>query len=170
MQKKGKRKGYWFLLWFFLKIAFLVGAGYLLLLYVIFPARLAGNNMFPMLKDGDLCIFFRLDEVGTGDIVFYETKDGKTHVGRVIAFGGQTIDFPENGGYLVNGYETAEELPYETYAAEKSMVSYPLELKEDEWFIMNDYRSDTKDSRMYGPIKTDEIKGKILYMMRRRGF
>jgi len=43
-------------------------------------------------------------------------------------------------------------------------------LKEDEYFILNDFRQITTDSRELGGIKKSQIKGKLLFLMRRRNF
>ena len=74
------------------------------------------------------------------------------------------------GRDLVNGYQPAEEVLYETYRDNESGIKYPVTLAEDEYFILNDYRDDTADSRAYGPIKASAIKGKVIFLLRRRGF
>ena len=47
---------------------------------------------------------------------------------------------------------------------------HAVPLEEDEYFILNDFRNDTADSREYGPVKKENVKGKLLYLLRRRGF
>lgn len=89
---------------------------------------------------------------------------------RIIAIGGQKVDFMEEGGYQINGYQPTEENPYETYLDEESEVQYPIVLDEDSYFILNDFRKDTYDSRHFGPVKEENIKGSLLFLMRRRGF
>lgn len=84
--------------------------------------------------------------------------------------GGQTVSFADEGGYLIDDYQPIEENPYETYAAKKGTVKYPLQLKEDEYFILNDFRELTTDSREQGAIQKSQIKGKLLFLMRRRNF
>ena len=149
-----------------------------LLMFVVFTGavftfvfgflRVSGNNMFPMLKDGDFCLYYRLTKAYLEDMVVYEDNNGILHTGRVVAMGGQTVDFLKDGGLLVDGSIPSEYLPYETLQAENSDVEYPLELNEDEYFILNDYRSDTTDSRQYGVIPSSSIKGKGIFILRRR--
>lgn len=133
---------------------------------------MSGNTMSPYVRDGDLTIYNRMDRenIYLNDVVLYEDADGKEHVGRVVAGNGQEVDFPEEGGYRINGYLTSEEILYETYAAENSEVSYPIELGEDEYFILNDFRSMTSDSREFGAVKRSQIKGKILCLFRWRNY
>lgn len=168
--KKKKAGKYEFLFRFLCKTALLVLITVLLLTFVFHIFRMTGNNMSPYVRDGDLCIFYRLDKIYLNDVVLYENKEGKKQVGRIIASGGQKVSFAEEGGYLVDDYQPIEENPYETYAAEKGNVEYPLQLKEDEYFVLNDFRQLTTDSREQGAIKKSQIKGKLLFIMRRRNF
>ena len=111
------------------------------------------------------------EECHINDVVYYEDANGSMKLGRIVAIGGQTIDFSEEDRtYSINGYNAVEENPYETYASETGFVTYPLELQENEYFILNDFRADTSDSREYGPITKTQVKGKVLFFLRRRGF
>ncbi len=153
-----------------IKSFLIITAGIITLLFVVEPYRMTGNEMSPYVKDGDLCIFYKLEKIHINDVVLYETDNGETKVGRVAAYSGQTIDFTDNGEYLTDGYFPAEENPYDTYVSDSSENTYPLKLDEDEVFILNDFRQLTSDSREYGPVKIEKIKGKLLFLMRRRGF
>lgn len=96
-------------------------------------------------------------------MVLYET-DGWTAVGRIVAIPGQSVKFLEEGGFHVNGYAPYEELPYETYGTGSYMLG------DNEYFVLNDYRSNDKDSRTYGVVWKDAMKGKLLFLLRRRSF
>ena len=82
--------------------------------------------------------------------------------------GGQSVDFPKEGGYTVDGYQPSEEITNQTFGADG--VKYPINVGDDEVFIMNDFRSDTDDSRQFGGVKKSDIYGKLLFLIRRRGF
>ena len=140
------------------------------LTFVFGLIRIRGNAMFPMAKDGDLCIFSRLESYGLGDMVFYLTPDGTLTAGRIAALPGHTVDFPEGGGYTVDGSVPGEEVPYETYADPDADMTYPLHVEDGQYFILNELRSDTKDSRSFGCITDDAIKGKTVFLFRRRSF
>lgn len=168
--EKKKKPKYLFLVRFLLKLICICLVVYLLLSYVLCLYRMTGNHMFPSIRDGDFCILYRLDDYHSNDVILYEDANQSVHMGRIIAVADQTVDFPEEGGYLVNGYQPTEEITYPTYADDIKNVSYPLTLSDGECFVMNDFRSDTKDSRQFGAIKTSQIKGKLIFMLRRRGF
>ena len=166
--KKKKKKRLHPLIKLLIKIAVLGVIIFLVLTYVLGFYRMTGNNMFPFVKDGDLCIVYKLDEYTTGDVVAYKNKNGKTKIGRIVAVGGQEVNFPKDGGYTVDGYQPAEEITYQTFGADG--VKYPTEVGKNEFFVMNDFRSDTDDSRQIGSIKESKIYGKLLFLIRRRGF
>lgn len=168
--KEKKPNKYRFLFRFIRKTVVLVLIIVFLLTVVFKIFRMTGNSMSPYVRDGDLCIFYRLDKIYLNDVVLYEDENGKERVGRVVASGGQKVEFAQEGGYQVDDYQPTEENPYETYRAENGNVKYPLQLKTDEYFMLNDFRKITTDSRELGGIKKSQIKGKLLFLMRRRSF
>lgn len=151
-----------------IKIAVLTIIVVIVLTWILGLHRMTGNNMFPFVKDGDLCIAYKLDDYTTGDVVLYRNDEGKMKLGRIVAVGGQSVDFPKDGGYTVDGYQPSEEITYQTFGADG--VKYPIDVDDDEAFIMNDFRSDTDDSRQFGGVKKSDIDGKLLFLIRRRGF
>lgn len=151
-----------------IKIAVLVIIVVIVLTWILGLHRMTGNNMFPFVKDGDLCIVYKLDDYTTGDVVLYRNDEGKMKLGRIVAVGGQSVDFPKDGGYTVDGYQPSEEITCQTFGADG--VKYPIDVDDDEAFIMNDFRSDTDDSRQFGGVKKSDIDGKLLFLIRRRGF
>lgn len=128
-----------------------------------------GNNMHPMVRDGDLVITLRLQKPYINAAVMYG-HDGKTTVGRVIAMEGSVVNIAENGGITVNGNTPTEEVFYPTYPANGSEIQYPYTVPQGKVFILNDFREDTNDSRSFGAVDTGDLKGTLLLTMRRRGF
>lgn len=161
---------YRFVFCYLSKIAVIAGVFAVMLTLVVNLHRMEGNRMFPSVRDGDLGIFYRLTDCYTDDVVLYTDKTGQVTVGRIIAVGGQTVEFFKDGGYEVDGAAAYDEIPYKTYMSKKHSISYPVTLEKDEYFILNDFRNDTADSREYGPVKKENVKGKLLYLLRRRGF
>ena len=139
---------------------------WLLLIFVFGVFRMNGNNMYPMLKDGDLCVTYKLEEYHSSDVVAYRI-DGQTRFGRIIAREGDTIDGDEQG-LLINNTHPSEEIFYPTQILDTNL-SLPYKLGEGEFVVLNDYRSDSDDSRTYGVITKDALKGKVIFIFRRRG-
>jgi signal peptidase I len=73
----------------------------------------------------------------------------------------------EAGTLRVNGTVQGGDILYPTYT--KEGLEYPYRIPEGQVFIMGDYRTNTLDSRDYGSIPMEEVKGKIITILRRRG-
>ena len=172
MLKKGRKDSNKVLrpfLYLLFKCVLFILAAFLIYSYIAMPYRMSGNNMFPSIKDGDLCIFYRLSTMHVGDIVLYREED-VLHVGRVVARAGQNVDITDTEGLLIDGYAPAEELPYITSKSENGSVQYPITVPSDSYFILNDYREKTDDGREYGATDGKDVEGVLIYFMRRRGF
>jgi len=151
-----------------IKVAVIAAVAVVLLVFVGTLHRVSGNEMYPALKDGDLCITYKLEPYNVGDVVVYE-MDGETHVARVAAINFDSISVTDAGVELNNGL-ASEEVFYETHPVEGGMVSYPYSVMEDEVFVLNDYRLNTHDSREFGAVAKPNLKGKLIFALRRRGF
>ena len=144
-------------------IAVFVVSSYLLGFY-----RIDGNRMFPALKDGDLVVTNRRSTGNIGDIISYRAKDGSTQFGRLIAMGGQEVDFPDDGGYTVDGKAITDDSMYETGVEPAYSKLFPVQVPEGSCFVLNDLRSDMSDSRMAGCVSCSDIKGRVIFVLRRR--
>ena len=49
-------------------------------------------------------------------------------------------------------------------------IRYPVTLKTDEYFVLADRRANARDSRLYGVVREDEVKGTVVALFRHRGF
>lgn len=150
-----------------LRVVFLALAGWIMFTWVFLITQVRGNEMFPAVKDGDLVIAFRLQrEYAKNDVVVY-TADGKTHIGRIVARATDVVTLDDSGKLLVNGTNQAGEILYPTYA--KEGIDYPYKVPVDHVFILGDYRTQTEDSRDFGPIPMENVEGKVITILRRRG-
>lgn len=140
---------------------------WLALIFVFGVFRQEGNNMYPMLKDGDLCITYKLEEYHSTDVVAYRVGD-EIRFGRIVARAGDKVD-GDTTGLLINGGRPSEEIFYPTQMWDINLT-LPVVLGEGEFMILNDYREDLRDSRNYGIIHEDDLEGKIVFIFRRRGF
>lgn len=155
------------ILWFFIKIAVIALILFLALTFVIGIYRLGGNEMYPALRDGDLCITYRLEDYRTGDVVAYRVN-GQIRFARIVALAGDTVDGDEYG-LIVNGSHLSEAIFYPTDMHQGSL-EVPVTVQSGHVLVLNDYREDLNDSRTYGVLRTDELKGKVIFILRRRGF
>ncbi len=125
------------------------------------------NSAYPTLRDGELCLTYRLADIKQGAMIVYK-HDGKVKFGRVIAFGGDKVEI-FNDYILVNDYGISDNVVYPT-SPERSEISYPYYVPDKCVFVMNDFRSDLSDSRTYGGIPLADVEGAVTFTMRMRGF
>lgn len=168
-KKKKKKTTAQMLIGFLIKLAATVLAVWLLFTFVLGIVIHYGNNMHPAIRDGDLIISLRMQRPFLNAAVMYE-HDDKTCIGRVVGMPGNVIDISDEGALTVNGVTPAEEVFYPTHRCETSDITYPYTVGEDQVFILNDFRSDSTDSRLFGAVDMKDVKGPVLIMLRRRGF
>lgn len=164
--KKKKRSAKSYAIELALKLCATVLAVWILCSFVIGVFVCHDNSAYPMIKDGDLCITWRLGKLEQGSEIAYR-HDGKTCFGRVIALAGDEVSIA-GGSVMVNGYVALTDTVYPT-PDEGSAVSYPFTVEQNCVFVLNDFREDLNDSRSFGSIPLDDCKGKVVFVMRRRG-
>lgn len=128
--------------------------------FIITPVRVDGASMDQTLEDGQILLLYKLANVDYGDIVVLdEEKEGEIIIKRIIGMPGDTVSIRDNIIY-VNGEEVEEDYAYgETSDYEE------ITLDDDEYFILGDNRPISKDSRYFGPVKEDEIIGKVIFRL-----
>jgi len=130
---------------------------------LVFPVlQIAGTSMEPSLKDGELVLLVKTDNLEAGDLcAFYYSN--KILIKRIIACPGDYLWIEEDGTVFVNGNELNE-----PYISEKALgecdVEFPYQVPENAYFMMGDHRETSIDSRSstIGCIAEDQIVGKIL--------
>lgn len=123
-------------------------------------------SMFPTLDEGDRVLVnklsYKLHDVHRGDLVVFERPDGqpeseiKDLIKRVIALPGETIESRE-GTVFIDGKQLEESYLVEGVATDNLPRQ---EIPRGHVFVMGDNRSDSADSRVFGPIDEDTIIGR----------
>lgn len=165
-QKKSIKEDVLFLL---LKIAIFLILLLIMFLFVFGIYRCDDNMMAPAFKDGDLAVYYRLQNVyQSSDIVVVE-KNREMQIRRIVAVSGDSVEITADG-LKVNGYLQQESGIYMETLAYTEGISFPLTVGEDEYFVLGDNRTNAKDSRIYGTVSKEEIKGTVITLLRHRGF
>jgi signal peptidase I len=113
----------------------------------------------------------RFDTYKRGDIVVFSPppdwarEDDTPFIKRVIGLGGETVEI-RDGKVFIDGTELEE--PY-LFAAAPDDPTQPTTVPGDEhrWvipegelFLMGDHRSNSADSRMFGPVEAGQVIGR----------
>ena len=128
--------------------------------FIITPVRVDGDSMKNRLKNGDILLLYKLSSINRFDIIVLdEEKDNEKIIKRVIGMPGETVAI-KKGKIYINDKVIDDE-----YAYGETSDYNKVTLKDDEYFILGDNRLISKDSRYFGPIKDNEIKGKIVFRL-----
>lgn len=128
-----------------------------------------GNSMSPLLESGDVVLMNRIGyDLGKPerfDVVVFQREDQKQNIKRVIGLPGETIQIVD-GQILVNG-QVMEESEDQKKIALAGLAENPVELGEDEYFLLGDNRDSSEDSRFanVGNVKEHQILGKVWFQI-----
>lgn len=157
------------LLFLLAKIAAVVCVFLLIFTLVFGIFRCQDPDMSPAVNDGDLIIYFRLNKrYMTQDVIVLE-YNGKKQVRRVVATAGDVVKI-EDGKLIVNGAVQQERNIYYPTQPYEDGVRFPITLNDGEVFVLGDNRTNATDSRVYGVVRIDDSFGKVMAVIRRRGF
>lgn len=128
--------------------------------FIITPVRVDGDSMKNTLKNGDILLLYKLSSIDRFDIIVLdEEKDNEKIIKRVIGLPGETVAI-KKGKIYINDKVIDDE-----YAYGQTSDYDKVTLRDNEYFILGDNRLISKDSRYFGPIKDNEIKGKIVFRL-----
>lgn len=158
--KYDHKKYEWFSIFKFVIIIAI--ATLLVLAIVIGISRVDGESMMPTLKSDQTVLYLRLSgELSKGDIVAIKMPSGDKYVKRVIGIEGDTIDIKDGRVYR-NGRRLSEAYVRGRTEAYRG-VTYPYTVESGKVFVMGDNREDSVDSRTFGAVIEEDIKGRILF-------
>lgn len=153
------------------ELVLMVGLAFLLATairtFIVQPYVVPTGSMIPTIEIGDRVIankfVYRFEEPEPGDIVVLDDPTGSvpTLIKRVVAVGGQTVDLVD-GQVTVDG--TALDEPYtHGLPSEPQTVSMPYEVPEGSVWLMGDYRTNSQDSRFFGAVPLEKIRGEAIF-------
>jgi len=126
-----------------------------------------GEDMYPRVRDGDLLIAEKaMHDYGRNEAVLFRHEE-EILCARIIAFAGETVDVNSEGGLMINGILQEEEIFYPT--EQTGEISFPFTVPEDCVFVLGDLRPYAADSRSFGAMKTDDVLGRVIFVIRVRG-
>ena len=144
--------------------------------YVVQAFKIPSGSMIPTLLIGDHILvnkfIYRFDEPERGDIIVFKyPKDpSRDFIKRLVALPGDTIEIRDKRVYI-NGNPLIE--PYVIYEGNHDSVYIPpnrdnfgpITVPEGYFFVMGDNRDCSLDSRFWGFLDENYIKGKafIIY-------
>ena len=157
-----------------LRLLILAAVLWILFFKIVGLTHMPNGDMYPRIDAGDLVLFYRLDkDVRAQDVVVIEKEtpgsgsEKQLFIERVIAVGGDTVEITDAGRVIVNGNAVLESNIFYRTAPYEGYVTYPLTLERDECFVLADMRDGGADSRYFGPVSAEELRGTVITILRR---
>src|SRR5450432_2797497 len=138
-------------------------ASFFIITFLYQPVKVEGTSMLPQLRDQDRLFInkfvYRFEKIERGDVVvFYYPRDPSTsYIKRVIALPGDELRV-DKGLVYVNGVLVPEPYVPEQFKDFRSVDDFVVPT--GYYFMMGDHRSNSSDSRDFGPVKRGLIYGK----------
>jgi signal peptidase I len=134
--------------------------------FVVEAFYIPSESMVPTLKVGDRVLvnkfIYRFTEPERGDVVVFKSVEGGKNIPkedlikRVVGVGGDRIAV-QGGTLYVNGEPQKE--PYLNKRFPDKSSSAPTTVPEGQVFVMGDNRTNSRDSRFFGPVPKENIEG-----------
>lgn len=138
-----------------------------LYLFIMTPHEVVGNSMHPTYKNGEFLmankISYKVSTPQRGDVIIFKYSDTQDFIKRVIGIPGDEVMI-KDGKIYING-SLLNESKYLSESVITNGGSYlhegqSITIPDEEYFVCGDNRTNSSDSREFGPIKRDKIKGK----------
>lgn len=126
-------------------------------------ARITGNDYIP--KRGDIVVF---NEKGLNQFNNGAEAEEKQLIKRVIGLPGERVVVRDGEVSIYNderpgGFQPDKQLDYgREVNIPRTSGNFDITLAADQLFVMGDNRPESLDSRAFGPIKADQVVGKLI--------
>jgi signal peptidase I len=142
---------------------------------VVLNFRVDGESMLPNFDDGQMLlvnrnayehldingnVFYPFDPPERGDVVVFNPPNDsdKPYIKRIIGLPGDEVTFSD-GHVNINGEPLAEDYIQDRTRCGRADTC-DVVVPEGEVFVLGDHRSNSSDSRVFGPVPVENIIGK----------
>ena len=127
--------------------------------FIVTPVRVSGSSMHDTLIDGDILLLKKYDKsYDRYDIVVFD-RNNEMLIKRVMGLPGETIEIKDSKIYI-NDEEIKD--------IETDLITSDLEktfIPKDTYFVLGDNRTVSNDSRYFGPVSKNDIKGTVSFVV-----
>jgi len=138
-----------------------------LYLFIMTPHEVIGNSMHPTYQNGEYLmankLLYRFQDPQRGDVIIFKYSDTQDFIKRVIGLPGDKVMLKD--GHIYINDQLLDESAYlsnsiYTNGGEFLHEGETITVPDNEYFVCGDNRPHSSDSRTFGPISKDDIKGK----------
>lgn len=164
-EAKKKSVGREILEWIFV-VVFAVGAALIIRTFIFEPVRVDGESMMQTLADNEYMIVTKYQYLFSDperfDIVIchYPDRGNTNFVKRIVGIPGDVVAV-RDGTLYVNG----EAVDESNTVNKANYTMSEVTVGEGEYFVLGDNRSHSNDSHIIGPLKRNQIIGKVRFVV-----
>ena len=141
--------------------------------YLIQPFYVKGASMEPNFFDSEYLIIdelsYRFNEPVRGQVVVfrYPRNPQEYFIKRVVGLPGEEVQIKDGKVFVFNDENPEGFVLTEDYLGSSVITYSDSEIKvavgPDEFFVLGDNRSSSRDSRSFGPVNKSFVTGKVLF-------
>ena len=157
-------------LWAFIENVLYIAAAIILAVliqsFVVRPFVVSGNSMDPVIQHAQYILIdqisYRVNEPERGDVVVFRAppEPTKYYIKRIIGLPGETVQIKNGTVTIINSLHPDGLVLDESYITHTQRDTLSMEVPAGEYFVMGDNRSGSYDSRGWGTLPFDEIRGR----------
>lgn len=121
------------------------------------PVIVSGDSMYPTYHDGETVRLKATENINYNDVVVFDLNDNKCLIKRVVALAGDTVQII-GGKLYVNGEEQETEFDL---MENSGIAKGKIKISDDCVFVLGDNRNNSQDSRYFGEVSVDTIRGVV---------
>lgn len=136
-------------------------------LFIATPHEVVGRSMLPNFQNGEYLIGnkigYKFTEPQRGDVIIFEYNEHTDYIKRIVGLPGEEISL-QNGVIHIDNQMLDEgtylETSILTHGGDYLKEGHSIGIPENHFFVFGDNRPNSSDSRDFGPIAREQIKGK----------
>ena len=143
---------------------------------VVLNFRVDGESMLPNLDDGQMLLvnrhayqyvdiggnrYYPFDPPERGDVIVFDPPSGsdKPYIKRIIGLPGEEVTFGE-GTVFIDGEPLPEDYIQDRTGCRARSENCDVVVPEGYVYVLGDHRSNSSDSRVFGPVPVENVVGK----------
>ena len=136
--------------------------------FIIRPFIVSGNSMDPNIQDKQYLIIdevsYRLHPPQRGDVIVFKAppEPTKYYIKRIIGLPGETVKIQGSTVTILNAAHPNGLVLSEPYITHESSNTMEMKIPAGKYFVMGDNRSGSYDSRSWGALPKENIRGRSL--------
>ncbi len=140
-------------------------------IFIAQPFIVDGESMYPTFQNGNYLIVdeisYRFEKPARGDVIVFRYPGNPSifYIKRIVGLPGETVTI-KNGNITITEPNGASRTLNEPFISAKDK-SYNMtdKLTDTQYFVMGDNRPRSSDSRVWGPLPTHNIIGRVLFRL-----